>query len=141
MHSPFVKTALQVRQAIALADCTEVCRLYASLQNMGQALLDTLMPKVRLTGLKVLLKSCGPTGLMPLKFLAERLGFSSLSQTRSEPETPSLPGCSTSRFQGHHYPKVPSPCPMSSFVVRLQWHTCILCQCPCSLLIAKADLP
>ena len=102
-----VKHALQVRQAMALGDCTEVCRLYSLAPCMGQALLDVCMPKVRLTGLKVMLKACAPS--LPVSFIAERLGFVQIASHKAvAPETNSaaLPGCSSAVFQGRFFPEV-----------------------------------
>ena len=108
---PSVSNAMKVRQAITLGDCTQLCQLYSSIPSMGQAIVDLIMPKVRLTGLKVLLKAMGPSpGPLPVSFIAERLGFVSLDTSLSakalQEGLPTLPGCSASIYQGRHSPQV-----------------------------------
>ena len=109
---PFVRQALQVRRALALGDCMQVCRLYQSTPNMGRALLDAVLPRVRLTALKILAKAYLPH--LPLPVLASRLAFlkseSSPEQTL-EPSPPSvsstsLPGSTKTTFAGAHSPQV-----------------------------------
>lgn len=103
---PNIAHALKVRQAASLGDFVQVCQLYSSTEYMGQALLDGFMSKVRLTGLKVLLKSCTPS--LPVKFVAERLGFVSPLPANGMVEKDSvslLPGCSR-LYRGRHYEEV-----------------------------------
>ena len=106
-----VRFALQVREAIALCDSTRVSRLYSEAPDMGQALLDIVMPKVRLTGLKVLLKAYLPN--LPVKSVAQRLGFTALDDRRQGAPrvapSAALPGCSVNTFKGRYAMQVSNP--------------------------------
>ena len=99
-----VRYALQVREAIALSDCTRVAQLYSEAPDMSQALLDIIIPKVRLTGLKILLKAHVPH--LPVKAVAQRLGFiASAGKRQKGPRLVSaaaLPGCSADTFRGRY---------------------------------------
>ena len=103
---PFVHHALQVRRALALGDCMQVCLLYESAPNMGRALLDMVLPRVRLTGLKVLAKAYLPT--LPVSTIASRLGFVPPPSPSSVAHpitlsTSALPGSTKATFAGKHH--------------------------------------
>lgn len=109
---PFVRHALKVREALALGDCMQVCVLYQSTPNMGRAILDTAMQRVRLTAIKILAKAFLPH--LPLPFIATRLAF--VKSDSSPEQTPpslspsvsvmSLPGSRKATFAGAHSPQV-----------------------------------
>lgn len=105
---PFVRHALQVRRALALGDCMQVCELYRSTPNMGRAIMDTVLPRVRLAAVKILAKAYLPH--LPVPVIASRLAFvKSESGPKQTPEMPppsvsalSLPGSTKATFAGAH---------------------------------------
>lgn len=108
---PFVRHALQVRRALALGDCMQVCELYRSTPNMGRAIMDTVLPRVRLAAVKILAKAYLPH--LPVPVIASRLAFvKSESGPKQTPEMPppsvsalSLPGSTKATFAGAHSPQ------------------------------------
>ena len=64
----------------------QVCDLYQSTPNMGRAILDTVLPRVRLSAVKILAKAYLPH--LPLPVIASRLAFVK-SETRPK-QTPEM---------------------------------------------------
>ena len=114
---PSVRHALQVRQSLAFGDSTLACRLYISAPNMGRALLDILLPKIRFAALRVFAKAYSPA--IPTSFIARHFGFVAVDQA-SQPQQSAqescaqaaLPGCSKETFCGQAPPQVrcSNPC-------------------------------
>jgi len=106
---PFVRHALQVRQALALGDSMQVCLLYSTAPHMGRALLDIILPKVRFTGLKTFAKAHLPH--LPVSVVATRLGFvtksSALAPAAIHPALPAFPlaGCTKATYRGNFFPQ------------------------------------
>lgn len=114
---PSVSHALQVRQSLAAGDLAKVCVLYSRTPNMGRALLDTVLPRIRFAALKVLVKAYLPS--LPVHAVARRLGFSGADANQeAAPSLPEaaghllpLPGCTEASFTGRYSPKARSRCP------------------------------
>ena len=108
---PSVRHALQVRQSLALGDSTLACRLYISAPNMGRALLDIFLPKIRFAALRVFAKAYSPA--IPTGFIARHLSFVAVDQNSLPQQSAqescaqaALPGCSRETFCGQFPPKV-----------------------------------
>ena len=108
---PSVRHALQVRQSLALGDSTLACRLYISAPNMGRALLDILLPKIRFAALRVFAKAYSPA--IPTSFIARHLGFVAVEQISLPQQSAqalyaqaALPGCSRETLSGQFPPQV-----------------------------------
>ena len=105
----------------------QVCLLYSSAPNMSRALLDMVLPRLRLIALKTLAKAYMP--LLPVSVIASRLAFvkshnSPDSSSSLELDTASqktLPGCTTVSFTGRHAPLVSFLSCDHSYTQRL-WH-------------------
>ena len=80
---------------------------------MGRALLDIVLPRLRLTSAKILAKAYLPH--LPVSVIATRLAFlKPLETPHCPPEHPSadletLPGSTTAAFLGRHAPEVRFP--------------------------------
>jgi len=105
---PAVRHALQVREAVAAGDFAAYFKLYADAPNLGRALMDMALPRVRYSALHVLTRAYQPS--VPLAFVARMLGFVARGpRAAGSPAAAPLPGCSQAVFAGAAAPQVPAP--------------------------------
>lgn len=106
---PAVQHALQVREAVAGGDFAAFFKLYAAAPNLGRALMDMALPRVRYSALHVLTRAYQPS--VPVALVARLLGFVARSRAASCPSEEMLPGCSRPVFAGAAAPQVTAiPC-------------------------------
>lgn len=100
--APEVVHAMKVRQAVFRRDYKQFFELYVSCPNLGRAILDVLVPKMRWHALNVTVKAFRPT--VPLPFLCLLLGFSSSIEAPPSSAEQPLPGCKANSTIGKFVP-------------------------------------
>jgi hypothetical protein len=107
-----VAHAEAVREAVFTDDFAAFFRLYARAPNMGRALMDLAVAKMRWLGLNVAVRAFRPT--LPVAVLARMLGFVARADASGaggdgappQADARPLPGCSRASYEGTAKPQV-----------------------------------
>jgi hypothetical protein len=114
---------VQVREAVFCHDYKALFRLYATAPNMGRALMDMFLDRLRFAALNVIVRAFKPH--VPVPFLARLLGFlapqdsCSDSVSAARATAMSLPGSRHAVFVGQNAPRVRPRSPASLFAGHL----------------------